>query len=163
MKAETKFNYKKKSKVYARLAWTTIVIFVLAFVSSMLFSKLMSYKLIITIFLSALVIIIVGLVFNIISDMYRRRLVEYMHNIREYRIRKEYCRALLSLKSKDIKTAVNIYNKHIPDKHKYKDLLYISLIHEFMHSDDNDISDKGNIKYTALIADNNPNSIYLFE
>jgi hypothetical protein len=95
--------------------------------------------------------------------MYRRRLVEYMKNIREYRIRREYCRALRLFDSQDFKTIVDIYNRHIPDNHQYKDLLYISLIHEFKHTDDQDMKEKGDIKFAKLIENNHPKHIYLFE
>lgn len=163
MKSEVKFSYKRKSKTYITIAWLCVGIFILAFITSLLFSKSMSTTLIMIIFITAFLVLVTGLVFNIISDMYRRRLVEYKNNIREYRIRREYCRALQLFNSKDLKEVVNIYNKHIPDKHRYKDLLYISLIHEFMHSEDEILKEKGYSKFLNLINDNSPANICLFE
>lgn len=163
MKSEVKFSYKRKSKTYITIALLCVGIFVLAFITSLLFSKSMSTTLIMIIFITAFLVLVTGLVFNIISDMYLRRLVEYKNNICEYRIRREYCRALQLFNSKDLKEVVNIYNKHIPDKHRYKDLLYISLIHEFMHSEDETLKEKGSTKLVELIADNSPDHIHLFE
>jgi len=76
---------------------------------------------------------------------------------------REYCRALRLIESQDLKTVVDIYNNFIPVHHKYKDLLYVALIHESMHSDDIEIKNKGIAKFNKLINDNSPLKVYMLD
>lgn len=164
MNYTTKKLYRDIARKCAILAWILIAEFLVGIILIISFShtiaEKVSTKTFTTIFIIVFVSMIFGLIANFISDIYRRRLIVYKNNIREYRIRREYRRALQLFKSNDLKEVVNIYNKHIPDDHRYKDLLYISLIHEFMHSNDETMREKGNRKFAELIAENDPNKIF---
>jgi uncharacterized membrane protein (DUF485 family) len=171
MKYSTKKRYKSRYRKFSILAWTTVILFVVLFILLLV----LSYFNIINsvgITISGIVLftlLITGMVLNFYMILYNDRLKRYMNNIREYRTLRDYQKALLSIESGDIKSAIKLYNNCIPNG-RYKDLLYISLVHELKHGDNSieysegeTMKEKGCRKFAELIKKNDPNNIYLFD
>ena len=150
MTPELKRWYKKKCKLNQVLAWIMVIIFTICFSFPFIFTKYITEPTAYFFFSTTIISVIIGIILNGIASSHRRELINYKYSIREYRIRRNYVKAMQYLTNNDLVSAVNMYNI-IPSNHKCKDYLYISLFHEFKHSDIDTIKDKGIQNFNEFI------------
>lgn len=155
MDLNTKRRYKKYAIVFSKTAWSILAIFIVLFVLLMIYAGNMSKILLGILSVTIVMSLILALVFNFASDLYRRNLIRYMGNIKEYRIRRKYVKAMKHIQSCELIEARKVY-KSIPENHRLSDYLYIALTHEFIHSDDDELSKKGIAVIDALINHYDP-------
>ena len=163
MKPEDKRKYKKYAKNLLIAGYMAVILFLASFIMLLTFIDKIPYFLRVIMIITMILSIMSGLVLNFISDGYRKDLIYYMRNIREYRIQRNYCKALELIESGDLQGARKIFNNLMPSKHRYNDLLFVALIHEFKYSQDPELKEIGLRNINERIAYYNTNKINLFE
>lgn len=155
MNLNTKRRYKKYCRKFSIIAWLLVGLFFLSFITLTIFAKNMSNILISVLGSTMVMSLILGLVFNFSSDLYRRTLIRYKNNINEYRNRRKYVITLNLIKTGDLYGARKVYNT-IPRNHILSEKLYTALIHEFIHSSDEKLIEIGEKAVYDLLVKYDP-------
>jgi len=146
MTLEQKRKNKKLAKRYGRLATFTIIYWILQLVAFIVIrsnSEGNWTPYMIPILIAIVVPVFVSMGFWMFSQGYQSALIIYKNQIKEYRVRTAFVKAMTFIESGDVKSAMDIYNDYIPVKHPTRDYLYSLLIYLMSKSNDPDLVKRG--------------------
>jgi hypothetical protein len=146
MTLEQKRKNRRLAKLYGRLGGFTILYWILQFVVLVIIRNHSAGDwggYMILIILAVVAPPFISLAFWMVAQGYQGALIIYKNQIKEYRVRKAFVKAMTFIESGDVKSAMDIYSDYIPVKHPTRDYLYSLLIYLMSKSNDPDLVKRG--------------------
>lgn len=164
MTSANKFKTKKRAKRFQQLAWGCILLF-FANIAGLSIWRVNSDAAITNVFIQIMIAlafllpIFTGLVFLFFAQAEINKLRWYKNDIRKYRTRKYFPKAMDCIDAGDIAGAIDYYNGFIPVKHDVRSYLYGILLYMSSKSDDPKRKKTGDDKIADLRKFYDPNQI----
>lgn len=166
MTTADKFKAKKNAKRFQQLAWGFLLMFFIDFIGLFIWrthSDVVVKSAFIQMMFALVILapIFAGLIFLFFAQGEINKLRWYKNDIREYRTRKYFLKAMDCIDAGDIAGAIDYYNGFIPVKHDVRSYLYGILLYMSSRSDDPKRKKTGDEKIADLREFYNPNKIVL--
>jgi len=148
-----KRNEKRLAKLYGWLATASLLFWVLEWIVMIVVRNhtVGEWKINLIILLLIFLAPIFGsLVLWTVSGTHQSKLFIYRNQIKEYRVRTAFVKAMTFIESGDLNAALEIYNNFIPLKHPTRDYLYSVLIVLMSKSNDPDLVKRGTDRLISL-------------